>query len=253
MLYQSDNSLDSDLLKVEEGRNLIFPPHLHSSFELITVTEGEMLVTVDGERFSLVPGKAVLVFPNQLHALHTERESCHAICIFSEQLVRAYSGVYTEKLPVSNLFEPEPSLVQHLLSLRESRHLLEIKGALYSLCGAFDAQAVYRERERKKDYLLLDIFQFVADHYKESCSLQELAAHMSYHSVYLSRYFKQRTGLAFTAYINIYRVNEAAYMLKSTQKKILDVAYKCGFDSLRSFNRNFKRLRGVSPNEYRRL
>lgn len=251
MFYESENSLHSEIQKVETGTDFSFPAHLHSSFEFISVTEGEMLVTVDKIQYTLSPGQGLLIFPNQVHELYTPHHSCHILCIFSVQLVRAYSNVFAGKLPVSNLFSPAPFYVGRLAALRDSENILLAKGLLYSLCAEFDASAVYRQREKEKGDLLLRIFQYVEGNYNKGCSLAALAAHTSYHSVYLSRYFKQYTGLTFTDHVNRYRINEAAYILKNSQQKILDIAYECGFDSLRSFNRNFKKVMGMPPNEYR--
>ena len=49
-----------------------------------------------------------------------------------------------------------------------------------------------------------------------------------------------------------YRINESVYILKNTNKKIIDIALDCGFNSLRTFNRNFKEVYGMTPNEYRK-
>lgn len=252
MFYESKNSLHSDVQKVETGTDFSFPSHLHSSFEFIAVTEGEMVVTVDKIQYNLSKGEGVLVFPNQVHELYTPRHSYHILCIFSAQLVRAYSNVFVGKLPVSNRFTPPPFYISQLAALRDSENILMAKGLLYSLCAEFDGIAVYRERKNEEGDLLLRIFQYVESNFNKDCSLKALAASTSYHSVYLSRYFKQYTGLTFTDHVNRYRINEAAYILKNSQQKILDIAYECGFDSLRSFNRNFKKIMGMTPNEYRR-
>ncbi len=252
MFYESKNSQQSDQLKIETGTDFGFPAHLHSSFEFISLTEGEMIVTVDKIQYHLTPGKGVLVFPNQMHQLHTPRRSSHVLCIFSPQLVRAYSNVYLNKRPKSNLFSVQPYCIEILRQLHSEGELLQAKGILYTLCGAFNAQAEYVELKSSEEDLLLRIFRFVESSYSGDCSLQALAEHTSYHSVYLSRYFRQHTGLTFTEHVNSYRINEAAYLLRNTQKKILDVAYACGFDSLRSFNRNFKAVMGMPPKDYRK-
>lgn len=252
MFYQSENSLHSELIKVETGRDFSFPTHLHGSFELIAATEGVLTVTVDKMQYSIIPGQALLVFPNQPHAFLTERHSAHLVCIFSPQLIRAFGGTFRHKIPDSHLFSPSAFYLRQLENLATGQHsLLEIKGLLYSLCAEFDSTATYHERENAKADLLLRIFQFVEENYGKNCSLEALSAQTSYHSVYLSRYFKQCTGLTFTDHVNRYRINEATYMLKNTPQKVLDIAYDCGFDSLRSFNRNFKKITGMTPVEYR--
>lgn len=228
LFYQSNNSLRSDLLKIQIGTNFSFPEHLHGGFEFVTVLDGELEVTVDKKQYTLSAGQAVLVFPNQVHALHTPVHSSHVLCIFSPQLVRAYSNVYRGKIPCNPMFVPERSCAEQLLRLKDDHNELRAKGLLYSLCGEFDSTAVYCDRDSRADDLLLKIFRFVEEHYGGDCSLSALSEHTAYHSVYLSRYFKRAAGISFTSHVNRYRVSEAAYRLCNGQKKILDIAYECG-------------------------
>ena len=251
MLYQPQHSLHSDYFKTEKGKDFSFPLHLHESFELIAVTDGEMAVTVEKSQYILKSGEAILVFPNQMHSLYTQTNSEHILCIFSPQLVKAYGNIFTNSSPKSNLFIPTPFYLSRLESLGSNENLLGIKGLLYSLCDEFNASAEYLDRRGDEDELLPKIFKFVEENYKGDCSILDLSAHISYHEVYLSRYFKKYTDLTFSEYVTRYRVNEGAYILKNSQKKIVDVAYECGFESLRSFNRNFKRIVGKTPNQYR--
>ena len=251
MFYQSQNSQGSDFLKVETGIDFSFPPHMHGAFELITVTDGMMTVTVDKKEYALSKGEALLVFPNQIHALHTEENSRHILCIFSPHLVKAYSGIFLHKQPLDNRFSIDEANTERLFKMQNCDSILQIKGFLYTMCAEFDAHATYVDCKQKKEDLLFKIFRFVEENYEKDCSLSALAEASSYHSVYLSRYFKRAVGLSFTDYVNRYRINESSYILKNSSEKILDIAYSCGFDSLRSFNRNFKSIMGLTPQEYR--
>lgn len=250
MFYQSANSLCTELWKLECNENFNFPFHLHTSFEWITVTEGEMIITVDKTPYTLSQGDALLIFPNQVHSFETPVRSAHTLCIFSPNLVQTYANTVRDKLPMSNLFRPSRFYVERITDGAPLTEL-EIKGLLYSLCGEFDRVVTYTERQRERDGLLAKIFLFVESNYNKNCTLDALAEHTAYHYVYLSRYFKQCTGLSFTEYVNRYRINEAGYLLKNTQQTILQISYDCGFDSLRSFNRNFKRITEQTPQEYR--
>ncbi len=252
MFYQSQNSLNTDHLKFEDGYDFNFPPHLHSSFELIKVTEGEMTVTVDKKVYTLRGNDALLIFPNQVHELITPDHSCHFLCIFSPMLVQAYNKVFLTKIPDNNLFELDEFYTRQLLELRDSEmSIMQIKGLLYSICGEFDKRAAYAAKDNDKEALIARIFHFVEMNYNKDCTLATLSADISYHYVYLSKYFKQSTGISFTDYVNRYRVNEACYILQNSNHTILKIAYDCGFDSLRSFNRNFKAVMGITPSEYR--
>ena len=251
MFYQSQHSFDADGVKFESNIDFNFPAHLHNSFEFITVTEGEMLMTVEKTAYSLKAGDCLLVFPNQVHELVTPRHSSHFLCIFSPKLVQAYSTFSMDRLPVSNLFKLEDFYVRKIIEKSNDFSLIQIKGLLYSICGEFDRAAEYRARGESKDELLAKIFGFVESNYNKKCSLTELSEYTSYHYVYLSKYFKTCTGIAFTDYVNRYRVNEACYLLRNNAKQtILKAAFDCGFDSLRTFNRNFKKVMGITPSEY---
>ena len=252
MLYESHNSLYSDLLKIESGEDFSFPSHLHSSFEFVTVTEGKMQVNIDKKQYSLEAGEALLIFPHQMHSLTTAEHSRHLLCIFSPKLVQAYSNVFLSKRPIDHKFYPDSFYIKQLSEFAYRENSLKAKGLLYSLCDEFDATATYEDHDSEKQDLLLKIFQFVETNYNKGCSLEALSEQISYHSVYLSRYFKRCTGLSYTDYVNRYRVNEAGYILKNSDLNILQIAYDCGFESLRSFNRNFKSIMGVAPSEFRK-
>ena len=251
MFYESEHSRSGEQLKVMTGVNFSFPSHLHGNFELITVLEGEMTVSIDKKQYRLTPGRAVLVFPNQIHELYTETASRHLLCIFSPQLVHAYSNTYLNRVPICADFAPEPFYLRQLERLKEQPGVLQAKSCLYGLCADFDAGTEYMSRDHEREDLLQRIFHFVEEHYTADCTLQALSEYTSYHKVYLSRYFKHCTGLGFTDHVNRCRINEASYLLKNSDRKMLEIAYGCGFDSLRSFNRNFRLVMGMSPSTYR--
>ena len=251
MLYESKNLLNSEEVKIESGESFSFPIHLHGSFEFITVTEGEMTVTVEGQSYTLTQGNGVIVFPDQPHELHTERYSRHLLCIFSPELVRAYSKHCAAQVPECNLFSVDEFYLKKLTEINEKSSIAELKGFLYSVCGAFDVTAVYKERTAENAELLQRIFSFVEKNYTGKCNLGALAEGTAYNYVYLSRYFKERTGITFTEYVNRYRINQACYLLKNTEKNVLSIALESGYDSHRSFNRNFMSIMQQTPSEYR--
>ena len=252
MLYEAKNLLSSEEMKIEWGENFNFPTHLHGSFEFITVTEGEMTVTVEGKNYSLTCGNGVIVFPDQPHSFSTETHSRHYLCIFSPELVRAYSKYCAARIPECNLFSVDEFYLKKLMEIDEKSSISELKGFLYSICGVFDATAVYTDRTAENTELLQKIFDFVEKNYNGKCNLGALSEGTAYNYVYLSRYFKDRTGITFTDYVNRYRINQACYLLKNSEKNILSISYECGYDSPRSFNRNFLSVMNQTPGEYRK-
>lgn len=251
MFYQAQHSFNADGVKFESNIDYNFPAHLHNNFEFINVKSGEMNVTVDKVTYALKAGDSLLVFPNQVHEFVTPTHSSHSLCIFSPKLVQAYSVSFLDKLPVSNVFKLDDFYVDRLDELKDNYSIIAMKGILYSICGVFDKNAVYKNKGDDKDRLLSKIFTFVDMNFAGECSLSELAEFTSYHYVYLSKYFKSCVGISFTDYVNRYRINESCYILRNNPKQtILQTALDCGFDSLRTFNRNFKRIMGMTPSQY---
>ena len=251
MFYEFKHLGSSDYFLKECGEDFSFPPHMHLCFELIVILEGEMKVTVDGEEYFLQKGEALLIFPNQLHSLESER-SRHMLCIFAPDLVRAYSYKTEKCLPESNKFCLDEYLIETFGKMNSDADNIAKKGFLYSVCASFDKTASYTTKKAGQKELLSSIFAFVESNYATDCSLEKLASAIGYDYAYLSRYFKRSTGVPYVTYLNVYRLNKACYLLDNTDNSILRCALDVGYNSLRTFNRNFKAQFGISPAEYRK-
>ena len=70
---------------------------------------------------------------------------------------------------------------------------------------------------------------------------------------YFSRLFKQFTNVSFYKYVNQKRIEKAAKMLTEPNISIANVALSCGFESLSSFIRMFKIVKGCTPTEFRNM
>ncbi len=252
MLYQTQHSILADKATLESGSDLNFPTHIHNSFEVIIASAGEMEITVAGNKYTISGNESILVFPNQLHEIKTQNHSEHTILIFSPQLVKTFSKRFDNFVPKSNKFYLDDFYIDKISKFDNKKSLLELKGLLYSICGEFDKNAEYIDFKGDGQNLLFKIFNFVAENYKRKCTLYELAKETSYNYVYLSKHFSKSTGISYTEYVCRFRINEACYFLTNTNSTILDIAYECGFDCLRSFNRSFKSIMGVSPSKYRK-
>ena len=104
----------------------------------------------------------------------------------------------------------------------------------------------------KKDFLLDKIFILVEENYADcEFSLRKLADLLSYDYSYISKFFIQKTNMNFNRYLNNRRLTQAAEMLTNTSTpNIQDIAFACGYDSIRSFNRNFKLVYDCTPLAY---
>ncbi|MGH0053401.1 MAG: response regulator transcription factor [Sphaerochaetaceae bacterium] len=92
---------------------------------------------------------------------------------------------------------------------------------------------------------------YIADTYADPVGLQEAAAFLDLSESHLSRLFKEVTGLNFLQYLNAYRINQAAIMMKDPKKNISEIATNCGFPTPGYFAKIFKRFTGKTPTQFR--
>ncbi|QHT63047.1 helix-turn-helix transcriptional regulator [Paenibacillus lycopersici] len=82
-------------------------------------------------------------------------------------------------------------------------------------------------------------------------SLPRLADVVYLNPVYLSRLYKQKTGIGLSDYIVNAKIAKAKELLAEAKWKVHEIAAKVGYDSTPSFTRFFKRQTNLSPQEYR--
>jgi two-component system response regulator YesN len=81
-------------------------------------------------------------------------------------------------------------------------------------------------------------------------SLDTVARHSGYTSSYISRLFKQETGIGIIDYLNAVRIYNAKIMLSDANAKVYQVAESVGYNNYNYFSKMFKKFEGVSPSEY---
>jgi len=156
------------------------------------------------------------------------------------------------KVPKNNKFLLERELVSAIDRLSDDASVFRKKGVLYLLCEAFDKVTEYENKQDIDSSLLDKIFSFVEKNFMKDCTLGQLCDDTGYSYSYLSRFFKKATGLSINEYINQYRIRQSCYLLSNTSITVLECAFECGYDTIRSFNRNFKEYMGKTPTEYRK-
>ena len=93
---------------------------------------------------------------------------------------------------------------------------------------------------------------YIMENLQDKISLEQVAHHVSVSSFYFSKLFRQVTGMTFTEYVNRQRVEWAKRELQHTNRRVTEVAYGVGYQSLSQFNRNFLKFVGLSPTEFRK-
>lgn len=251
MIYEVHNSFDTNLCAVGHNQNWSFPFHSHRGFEFIMITAGKMEISIDKHSYILEENEAVLIFPNQIHSLKNISNSEDVFCTFSKDLVNYFSTTHNHELPKSNFFKVDAEWKQRILHLKTETSVNMIKSILYFLVAEFEKNAEYAEiQENSSDALVYQIFNFVDKNYTQDCSLSALATHLKYNQEYLSRVFKNFCNISYNDYVNHCRIEEACRLLHTSNASISSISMDCGYSSIRSFNRNFKKIMGITPQEY---
>ena len=97
---------------------------------------------------------------------------------------------------------------------------------------------------------ILSVLSYIETCYREG-SLSELAQQMHYDLYTLSREIKRKTGKNFTQLVQEKRLAQAAFLLKSTDRNVDDIAHAVGYENMGYFHRIFKEAFGASPRNYR--
>jgi AraC-like DNA-binding protein len=95
--------------------------------------------------------------------------------------------------------------------------------------------------------------RFIEENSGEELSLRKVAKAVNVSANHLSEKFKQVTDTNFVDYVARARFEKARDLLLNSNRRISEIAFAAGFQSLSQFNRVFKKLSGKSPSVYRAI
>lgn len=92
---------------------------------------------------------------------------------------------------------------------------------------------------------------YIVGHQADPIDLNEVAKAMHVSTFYFCKMFKKATGLTFTEYLGRVRIERAKTQLLNPNRRVSEIAYDVGFQSLTHFNRLFRQVAGQSPTKFR--
>ncbi len=236
--------------KIVKATGTVFPSHIHNVYEVLRVTRGSSHAVIDEKEYHLSEGECLAVFPLQYHSYSVDKSSRIEIYVFSPHFIAEFEEFAVGKTP------REPRFDGNLLpkSPTEIGNILAVKSFFYTLCHELSVRISFEEHtaEGANPSLLDRLFLFVDKHYDGECTLAAASEALAYDYTYLSKLFKSKTGMPYGEYVSRFRVGRATYELVGSDKNISEIAYMVGFDSIRTFNFEFKRILGTTPREYRK-
>lgn len=252
--------LPRSVLLFHRNRPMSRQATVHHRFVLALCFRAEGAVVVDGRLSAVGPGQGLLIFPHQSHY---------------------FTGL--EGKPVSWLFITfELDNADPLLSLRDTPFTMpgDAWPRVDDLLAAFTAAS--RERadtaywlsllltrlvRRQEDYvgrrggrvraddphwaLLRRVTQCVHRRIGEGLRVEDVAGEVALSASHLRTVFRRSMGISLGAFITATAIHKACGLLHSSDLNVTEIAETCGFSSVYSFSRAFRREMGLSATAYR--
>lgn len=252
------------------------PSHWHSEFEISLVVSGQGEFVFDDERHVLSKGDILILPPDILHGVFPVRDQkgFYQTIVFHHRMLGTGSNdrsalecimpiVNGQKriLPVITKDLPKYGQVlscveQIMMAAKKDmpKFDLMLKGELLRLFWLLENEDSFAATDNKEpgfSTLIRPAIDYMNEKYTEDITVEKLAEMINISKSHFMFCFKKSTGVGAIEYLNQCRIRRACVLLSGTQKPVSDIAYACGYGNLSNFNRQFKRITGQTPKDYR--
>lgn len=133
----------------------------------------------------------------------------------------------------------------------------EANALLYALVVEIARMVEIREEkvlgsEAKMTQTVASIVEYIGDNYMKPIKIDKLAEDHHFSATHFRRVFTSQINMTPLEYINLVRVQNACEYLRNTDKSIAEIAQLCGFGAISTFNRNFSKMKGMTPGQWRK-
>ena len=269
--FENDSSV---LWKHVRARRFRFVYHYHPEIELIHFVDGDGVEFVGDSSQTFKAGHLVLLGSNLPHFWVNDAECQYAeACViqFRPEIFGEYLLLLPELARLKSLLEVASRGVafshlmaaqavplmmrlggesgpKRLLTLLEMLALLSRDAQSRTLC----ATAYHLQDSGEAKRRIETVYRYLSTHFRESCSVPEVAKAVGMNEATFSRFFRHETGRTFIEALIDLRLSYACKLLRETDKTIGEIAYDCGFSNLANFNRQFRWKYRMTPKDYRK-
>lgn len=239
-------------------------PHWHEAVEVLHFIWGRARQQIGDRIFVAQPEDIAVVWSDQIHSTYKLKEEDCVIGVYQF----AHHGLWENEL-VRRIGFTGPVGAGHPLWETLRGPLRSIAAELEGMGDGYEYQvmadmhrffaAVIRNRDRLPVALarpgggrdiVRRLFALIDARYAEPLSLQSAAGAVYLSVPQLTRVFRNATGMTFKTYLDLYRVDRAAALLRQGCT-VTEAAARCGFGSVGTFIRVFRRIKKCTPSFYR--
>lgn len=259
--------------------NIFVHPHWHDVIEILYIIEGKATQQINNRIFEVNKGELILIAGGQIHSTYTQKEDKNEILVlqFSPDLFCSEHHLFPEnkfvQLFISSIDFPNPitnktthgieaiNCIKYIYEELEGKNYsyeIFVKAYILRFIGVMVRS--YSHLKRKKDNavklnnakkMLSNTFKLIDNNFSSDIPLEKAAKASNLSIPHFCRLFKNSTGMTFTEYLLFYRISKAEELLHS-DLTITEIAHECGFNSTSSFSRAFRKVKNLSPTEFKR-
>ncbi|MBQ7879096.1 MAG: helix-turn-helix domain-containing protein [Clostridia bacterium] len=222
--------------------------HFHRNSELYCVFDGTVKVSVNDKTYLLRSGEAAFINSLDLHSYQCEQPATVGIALLGYRYMRDFRAVYPNHVLPTLLKNKKANedMFSLLTQLTEKETFSEFEKFSYTnlfLHYITDNYGV-SAKETSHKFLLIDVIQYIYDNYMSPLSLEIIAKEFNYNPIYLSHLFAKYIKIDFRTFVSNVRMQHVFAMqndIRYKGKSLIEISEICGFNSLSTFKRAYKR------------
>lgn len=246
--------------------------HVHSAIEVLMPLRGTAVYQLPEETYRVEPGQILFLPSGCPHTLTEPGDIQRYLLLFEP------GPLYTlQDMPLVSVMtqhpiylrDPSPIRDQVTRLLKETvecydqredmwntqcyAYLLQI----YAILGRhyLEAESPHQPAVRRRidAEIMNSVLTYISEHYMEDIALEDAASFAGFSKYYFSRVFKEYSGISFSEYLLVKRLNAASNLLIRTNQPIREVGRAAGFGSVATFNRIFREQKKCTPSQFRAI
>lgn len=171
------------------------------------------------------------------------------INLVDDKILTEEDGIYTSGGAYAFL-----NLLMYLIEKNAGREVAVHISKAFSIDIDRESQSPFIMFEGQKDHgdeKIISAQEYIEENYEQMIRVDELAEKLALSRRTLERRFKKATSNTVTEYVQRVKVEAAKKDLERTRKNVTEVMYEVGYSDTKSFRNLFRKITGLTPNEYR--